>query len=79
MPDVPGMVRKDPLRRSGHDDVDALALPVKKDRAVGEREKSVVASAFYIEPGREFRASLPDDNRTGGDALTAVAFDAQSF
>src|SRR5262245_60887312 len=63
-------------RRLG-DDVDAAALAVERDHAVGQREQGVVAADADVAAGVVARAALPHDDSAGAHRLPAVHLDAQ--
>src|SRR5262249_46166431 len=61
----------------GRHHVDARALAVEDDDAVGQREQGVVAAAADVAAGVVARAALPHDDAAGADRLAAVHLHAQ--
>jgi hypothetical protein len=55
-------------------DVNFAALEL--DFAVGQGEERIIAANTHVEAGAEACSALADDDRSGGDELPAIRFDA---
>src|SRR6266478_3333397 len=77
---VHSIVQSALLRRQFfRDDVDAFALSVKEDDAVGQCEQRVVLAAADVAAGVEVGAALANDDAAAPNALAAVELDAQAL
>lgn len=67
------------MGRAVRHNVDAVAVLIERDFAIGEGEEGPIAAGADVLSGNEFGAALTDENAAGGDKFTAETFHAKPF
>jgi hypothetical protein len=76
---APRFRRSLPFERNHADDAPARAVILELDRPVDLREERIVFAETDVEPRAEPPPALPHEDRSTGDDVAVVAFDAEAL